>query len=172
MSCGDRPRRFFAAPAAAAIRVSATLAADGPGVLPCVVIALAVRFLSGRYGGPRWLFALRVGLAFNFLRSHPQVALGIQFCDRTVLRCGMALMGALAPLLRDTAPEASGCASVTYLNSIGVNGRPSLQLFATGGSGRRGRFGALGQIRRASRRFQCLPNLDWVLGTQAFGQRA
>ena len=65
-----------------------------PGVLVCGVIALAATFVSEHYGGPQLLYALLIGLAFHFLSGHPQAALGIAFCGRTVLRCGVALLGA------------------------------------------------------------------------------
>ena len=75
-------------------RWRATLAAYFPGVLVCLVIALAATFISGHYGGPQLLYALLIGLAFHFVNSHPNVALGINFCGRTVLRVGVALLGA------------------------------------------------------------------------------
>ena len=65
-----------------------------PGVLLCGVIALAATFISEHYGGPQLLYALLMGLAFHFLNGHPKAAKGINFCGRTVLRCGVALLGA------------------------------------------------------------------------------
>ena len=65
-----------------------------PGVMLCVVIALAATFVSEHYGGPQLLYALLMGLAFHFFNSHPKAAKGINFCGRTVLRCGVALLGA------------------------------------------------------------------------------
>ncbi|MGH8832504.1 MAG: putative sulfate exporter family transporter [Polaromonas sp.] len=65
-----------------------------PGVLVCLVIALAATFISEHYGGPQLLYALLIGLAFHFLNSHPQAIKGINFCGRTVLRFGVALLGA------------------------------------------------------------------------------
>lgn len=65
-----------------------------PGVLVCLVIALAATFLSEHYGGPQLLYALLIGLAFHFLLGNPQVKTGIDFCGRTVLRFGVALLGA------------------------------------------------------------------------------
>lgn len=64
-----------------------------PGVLVCAVIALASTFLSEHYGGPQLLYALLIGLSFHFLNSHAQVKPGIDFCGRTVLRLGVALLG-------------------------------------------------------------------------------
>lgn len=65
-----------------------------PGVLVCMVIALAATFISEHYGGPQLLYALLIGLAFHFLNSHPKAAKGIGFCGRVVLRVGVALLGA------------------------------------------------------------------------------
>ena len=65
-----------------------------PGVILCLVIALAATFVSEHYGGPQLLYALLIGLAFHFLNGNPKAAKGINFCGRTVLRCGVALLGA------------------------------------------------------------------------------
>lgn len=72
----------------------ALLASYFPGVLVCMVIALAATFVSEHYGGPQLLYALLIGLAFHFLSGHPQAAKGIGFCGRVVLRVGVALLGA------------------------------------------------------------------------------
>lgn len=74
----------------ARVQVSALL----PGILVCSVIALAATFLSEHYGGPQLLYALLIGLAFHFIHDHPQVKKGIDFCGRSVLRFGVALLGA------------------------------------------------------------------------------
>jgi uncharacterized integral membrane protein (TIGR00698 family) len=65
-----------------------------PGILVCGVIALAATFLSEHYGGPQLLYALLIGLAFHFISHNPQVKPGVDFCGRTVLRVGVALLGA------------------------------------------------------------------------------
>ncbi len=65
-----------------------------PGVLLCGVIALASTFLSEHYGGPLLLYALLIGLSFHFLHGNPQAKAGVEFCGRTVLRIGVALLGA------------------------------------------------------------------------------
>ena len=70
------------------------LALHLPGTLVCVVIALAATFLAEHYGGPQLLYALLIGLSFHFLVKNPQVGPGIGFCGRTVLRLGVALLGA------------------------------------------------------------------------------
>lgn len=64
-----------------------------PGVLVCVVIALAATFLTDHYGGPQLLYALLIGLALHFLMADPRLAAGVNFCARTALRLGVALLG-------------------------------------------------------------------------------
>ncbi|RYF04031.1 MAG: putative sulfate exporter family transporter [Oxalobacteraceae bacterium] len=64
------------------------------GTLVCVMIALASTFVSEHYGGPQLLYALLIGLAFHFLYGNPQIAVGVDFCGRTLLRLGVALLGA------------------------------------------------------------------------------
>lgn len=75
-------------------RWRAQIASHFPGVLVCLVIALAATFVSEHYGGPQLLYALLIGLAFHFLNGHTRVVTGINFCGRTVLRVGVALLGA------------------------------------------------------------------------------
>lgn len=75
-------------------RWRAQLGQHFPGVLVCVVIALSATFVSEHYGGPQLLYALLIGLAFHFLNGDPRVVQGINFCGRTVLRVGVALLGA------------------------------------------------------------------------------
>lgn len=64
-----------------------------PGLLVSVVVALAATFLSEHYGGPVILFALLLGIAFNFLSVESACKPGIEFSARTVLRFGVALLG-------------------------------------------------------------------------------
>ena len=75
-------------------RWRAQIASHFPGVLVCLVIALAATFVAEHYGGPQLLYALLIGLAFHFLNGHTRVVTGINFCGRTVLRVGVALLGA------------------------------------------------------------------------------
>lgn len=65
-----------------------------PGASIAIVIALAASFVSTTYGGPRLLYALFFGLAFHFLSEEPTCRPGIEFCSKTVLRMGVALLGA------------------------------------------------------------------------------
>ena len=64
-----------------------------PGLLLSAIIALAVRFISDRLGGPAMLYALLVGMAFNFLTDDERFAPGIRFASRDILRFGVALLG-------------------------------------------------------------------------------
>jgi uncharacterized integral membrane protein (TIGR00698 family) len=65
-----------------------------PGVIACAVVAAAAGFLGQHYGAPVLLFALLLGLAMNFLsRDDAPCAPGIEFCARTLLRLGVALLG-------------------------------------------------------------------------------
>ncbi len=65
-----------------------------PGLLACLVVALAAQFLSDHYGAPTLLLALLLGIAFQFLSEDGAAAPGIAFTSRTVLRLGVALLGA------------------------------------------------------------------------------
>lgn len=65
-----------------------------PGVLLAIVIALAAGFIVTRYGGPLLLLALLLGMAFNFLSVDERLAPGLELCSRSVLRVGIALLGA------------------------------------------------------------------------------
>ena len=64
------------------------------GLLICITLALAATFLSEHYGGPQLLYALLLGLSAHFLYSVPSARPGIDFCARTILRCGVVLLAA------------------------------------------------------------------------------
>jgi uncharacterized integral membrane protein (TIGR00698 family) len=64
-----------------------------PGALICAVIALSATFLSEHYGGPQLLYALMIGLSLHFLSLQDSTRVGINFCAKTVLRIGVALLG-------------------------------------------------------------------------------
>ena len=65
----------------------------GPGLLICVTVAAAAQLLSSNYGAPQMLFALLLGMAFNFLTEEGRCANGIDFSAKTLLRFGVALLG-------------------------------------------------------------------------------
>src|SRR3954469_11501175 len=58
------------------------------------MIALAATFVAEHYGGPQFLYALFFGISFNFLADDARTRPGIEFAARTVLRGGVALLGA------------------------------------------------------------------------------
>ncbi len=74
-----------------------------PGVMLSVVLAMAATFISIGYGGPTILFALLLGMAFNFAMQDARYAPGLQFAAKEVLRIGVALLGA-----RITASQITG----------------------------------------------------------------
>jgi len=63
------------------------------GVLLCLVIAAIASFVSSTLGGPQLLYALLFGLAFHFLSAYPRIKIGLDFCSRSLLRAGVALLG-------------------------------------------------------------------------------
>lgn len=66
----------------------------GPGLALVLVIGLAAAWISEHYGGPLLLFALLIGMAFNFTTAGPQFRAGVDFAAQRVLRLGVALLGA------------------------------------------------------------------------------
>ncbi|MBS0353622.1 MAG: putative sulfate exporter family transporter [Proteobacteria bacterium] len=80
-----------------------TWPAWGPGLLTAVTIAMAASFVAEHQGGPQLLFALFFGMAFNFAAEGPKVKPGIDFASRSVLRFGVALLGARITLEQITA---------------------------------------------------------------------
>ena len=81
-----------------------------PGVLLCVLIALAASFLAEHAGGPPLVYALALGLALNFVAGHERVGPGLALCARTALRVGVALLGA-----RITFHQIAGLGAATAL---------------------------------------------------------
>jgi uncharacterized integral membrane protein (TIGR00698 family) len=65
-----------------------------PGVMIAVLVALAAQFVAEHYGAPAMLMALLFGIALNFLSEETSAAAGIGFAARTVLRFGVAILGA------------------------------------------------------------------------------
>lgn len=64
-----------------------------PGLTVAITVALAVGFIADHYGGPPFLLALLLGMAFNFLSADARVRPGIDLAARSVLRIGVALLG-------------------------------------------------------------------------------
>ncbi len=65
-----------------------------PGLLLALIIACAASFIVGTHGGPLILIALLLGMTFHFLADEPRFAPGLAFASQTVLRIGVALLGA------------------------------------------------------------------------------
>ena len=64
-----------------------------PGLIACITVGLAAGFLSDHYGGPTMLYALLLGMAFNFLQQNERTRPGIELSVKPVLRIGVALLG-------------------------------------------------------------------------------
>lgn len=64
-----------------------------PGIVLALTVAAAASFLGEHYGAPVMLFALLIGMAFNFLAEETSCAAGVVFASRTLLRAGVALLG-------------------------------------------------------------------------------
>ncbi|AXC49240.1 putative sulfate exporter family transporter [Paracoccus suum] len=66
-----------------------------PGFAVASLVAITAKFLSEHYGAPAMLLALLLGLALNFLSEEgTRTAPGIGLTARSVLRLGVALLGA------------------------------------------------------------------------------
>ena len=65
-----------------------------PGIMLCAVIAVAATFVSEHYGGPQFLYALLIGIAFHFLSDNDKCIPGIEFSAKKLVRFGVALLGA------------------------------------------------------------------------------
>ena len=65
-----------------------------PGIMLATVIAVAASFVSEHYGGPKFLYALLIGIAFHFLSEDVRCVPGIEFSAKKLVRIGVALLGA------------------------------------------------------------------------------
>ena len=75
-------------------RIHSFLSRNGPGFAVSIVVAATAQFLSEHYGAPAMLMALLLGIAFHFLAEEGRCVPGIAFTSKTVLRIGVALLGA------------------------------------------------------------------------------
>lgn len=64
-----------------------------PGLMLSATIGAASAFLGAHYGAPVMLFALLLGMAFNFLHVESSCKAGVDFCAKFVLRLGVGLLG-------------------------------------------------------------------------------
>lgn len=114
-----------------------------PGMAVAGMVALAASFISASYGGPQLLYALFFGLALHFLAQEPSCQPGIEFCSKSVLRLGVALLGARVTLPQ-IAELGSGVIVVVLgavLSTIGLGyvlaralGRPASEGLLSGGA--------------------------------------
>jgi uncharacterized integral membrane protein (TIGR00698 family) len=84
-------------PAAVSLDLAGRLSAARPlipGVAFSAVLAMAAAFVASAHGGPVILFALLLGMAFNYLAAERVLTPGLAFASRSVLRLGVALLGA------------------------------------------------------------------------------
>ena len=65
-----------------------------PGLMMCVVVALAAKLICEHFGAPVMLMALLIGMAFNFLtEDYGKCLAGIEFSAKALLRIGAAFLG-------------------------------------------------------------------------------
>lgn len=64
-----------------------------PGLMLCTVIAITATFVSEHYGGPQFLYALLIGIAFHFLADSEKCIPGIEVSAKKLVRFGVALLG-------------------------------------------------------------------------------
>lgn len=57
------------------------------------VVAIAASFVAEHYGGPKYLYALLIGMAFHHLSQVERYAPGIEFAAKKLVRFGVALLG-------------------------------------------------------------------------------
>lgn len=65
-----------------------------PGVMVAALVSLAAQFVADHYATPAMLMALLFGIALNFLGETDKTAPGIGFTAKSVLRFGVAILGA------------------------------------------------------------------------------
>ena len=86
-----------------------------PGLLLAATVATAAKFLGEHYGAPVMLFALLIGMAFNFLASDDRFAKGIEFASKSLLRAGIVLLG-----MRITGADIASLGLSTFLTVVGL----------------------------------------------------
>lgn len=86
-----------------------------PGILLALTVATAARFVADHYGAPVMLFALLIGMAFNFLAVDPRFRPGLEFSSKNLLRIGIVLLGA-----RITTSDIASLGLSTFATVIGL----------------------------------------------------
>ncbi|SOE18025.1 uncharacterized integral membrane protein (TIGR00698 family) [Hoeflea halophila] len=104
-----------------------------PGLLLALTIAAAAKFLSEHYIAPVMLFALLIGMAFNFMADQDRTAEGVVFASKTLLRLGIVLLGARITLGDIAGIGTSGLATVAALMALTIGfGFVCARLFSRG----------------------------------------
>jgi uncharacterized integral membrane protein (TIGR00698 family) len=93
-----------------------------PGVMLCVTVAMASGFMAKQYGGPQVLYALLIGLALHTVGGSGALALGINYASRTLLRLGVALLGAriTLPVIFELGPNSAALIALAVCATIAV----------------------------------------------------
>lgn len=93
-----------------------------PGLLVCLTVAMAAGFMSQQYGGPQVLYALLIGLALHTVGREGALAAGVNFCSRTLLRLGVALLGAriTLPVIFELGPKSALLIALAVVLTIGL----------------------------------------------------
>jgi uncharacterized integral membrane protein (TIGR00698 family) len=65
-----------------------------PGLLVCILIAMAASYIASAIAVPAMLCALILGMALHYLSHEAHTAPGMHICATTVLRMGIGLLGA------------------------------------------------------------------------------
>ena len=73
--------------------VKQTILRHWRGILSAFMVAFSATFIAEHYGGPVMLYALLLGIAFNFLSQVSTCADGIHFTSSVLLRVGVACLG-------------------------------------------------------------------------------
>ena len=91
-----------------------------PGLLFCLVITGAAAFLTASHGGPVVLYALLLGMAFNFLADDPRFMPGLALASQLILRVGVALLGSRITLglVGDVGLPMLACIAVIVLATV------------------------------------------------------
>tara|TARA_R110002096_G_scaffold340539_8_gene533675 strand:+ start:6952 stop:8046 length:1095 start_codon:yes stop_codon:yes gene_type:complete len=90
-----------------------------PGVLVCGAVALAATFISQHYEAPVMLLCLLLGMVFHFMSQEGPTRRGVHFTSQTILRVGVALIGARI-MLSDFTALGFGTLSLVVLATGGI----------------------------------------------------
>lgn len=64
-----------------------------PGISFCLLLVLGSSYISDHYGTSKILGALLLGMAFQNISQYQEFSPGLDFCTKTVLRVGVAILG-------------------------------------------------------------------------------